>query len=157
MRWAGQQTYSRRLAGHPHIIHTLFGILYIDDRGGFPKISEVWWVFSTWITGSGQITSSKRCAKVKSRNGHPSTPETDQGYIQMTIPSKYILNKSPSIPSCQVPELSNCKLSLQQKCINKHPYINTGAMMLPSQTMHYYKGHPPKLPYICIKFDPPKK
>ena len=32
----------------------------------------------------------------------------------------------------------------------------TGVIILPTQTMHYYKRNPTKLPYMCIKFDPLK-
>ena len=34
--------------------------------------------------------------------------------------------------------------------------INRGHYITNPNFMHYYKGIPSKLPYICIKFDPPK-
>ena len=34
--------------------------------------------------------------------------------------------------------------------------MSQGHYMTPTQTMHYYKENPSKIPYICIKFDSPK-
>ena len=37
------------------------------------------------------------------------------------------------------------------------PYPWSGVIILPTQTMHYYKGNPPKLPVTFALFDSPQK
>ena len=36
------------------------------------------------------------------------------------------------------------------------PWVISGVILLPTQTMHLYKGNPSNLPYICINFDLPQ-
>ena len=56
-----------------------------------------------------------------------------------------------------IPLQIQSKLAIIQICL-KHPrravQRNAGVIILPTQTMHLYKGIPSKIPYICIAWSP---
>ena len=62
-----------------------------------------------------------------------------------------------SIDWCRISSINNMTGCLGNQISQKKNRVIGGIIILPTQTMHYYKGNPSKVPYICIVWFPPNR